>query len=99
MSNQDERYVYWAAKCLTEKCGATIFLECIAKETEQLKGYKYVLMDFDPFKEICPHCGVEHEYSGSDISQVSYHPPKPDYRSSPAFVKAHHTSSNPHQEE
>ena len=97
MTNQDERYVYWAAKC--KECGATVFLECIAKETEKLKGRKYVLMEFDPFKETCKKCGVEHEYDRKDIFQVSYFAPQADYVASRGFVKAHHTSSSPHQEE
>jgi hypothetical protein len=66
MSNSDERYVYWAAKC--KECGATLFLECIAKETEKLKNCKYALMEFDPFKETCIHCGVEQRTRKSTLS-------------------------------
>ena len=62
MSNQEERYAYWAARCPTVGCKATIFLECIAKETGNLKNREYVLMEFDPFKETCPYCSKEHEF-------------------------------------
>jgi hypothetical protein len=89
MSVQDESFRWWAVDCQTEDCKTKLLLDCIGPNDASTRAYRvYMLKQCAPFKETCPDCKVEHEYSLIDVHQVDFEAPPSDYRPSPAFVKA-----------